>query len=116
MAAESLKAVICQQLLPNADGTGVVMACEILFATLAVSNLIREGKTYQLDSIIQTSRNMGMTTMEQSYVDLYLAGKRTYEQTLPMVRSEELIRQMQTHEAQRISGGKSTDTKKRKWF
>ena len=127
MAAESLKAVICQQLLPNAEGTGVVMACEILFATLAVSNLIREGKTYQLDSIIQTSRNLGMTTMEQSYVDLYLAGKRTYEQTLPMVRSDELIRQMQTHEAQRIAGGTGGSGgggggggkgggKKRKWF
>ena len=93
------------------------MACEILFATLAVSNLIREGKTYQLNSIIQTSRNLGMTTMEQSYVDLYLTGVRTYEQTLPLVHSEELIRQMQTHEAQRISGGDAQGgAKKRKWF
>jgi len=119
MAAESLKAVICQQLLPRADGTGVVMACEILFATLAVSNLIREGKTYQLNSIIQTSRNLGMTTMEQSYVDLYLSGVRSYEQTLPLVHSEELIRQMQTQEAQRMAGGGAqggAGGKKRKWF
>ncbi|MBN2451675.1 MAG: PilT/PilU family type 4a pilus ATPase [Lentisphaeria bacterium] len=103
MAAESLKAIICQQLLPNSDGSGVVLACEVLLGTLAVSNLIREGKTFQLDSIIQTGRNLGMSTMEQSYVDLYLAGKRTYEQTKPLVKSSELIRQMQTEEARRMA-------------
>jgi len=115
MAAESLRGVICQQLLPNADGSGVVLACEIMLATLAVSNLIREGKTFQLPSTIQTGRNIGMSTMEQSLVDLYMAGKRTYEQTLPLVKSAELIRQMQIQEAARheaASGG----AKKRKWF
>jgi twitching motility protein PilT len=115
MASESLRGVVCQQLLPNRDGSGVVMASEIMLATLAVSNLIREGKTFQLPSIIQTSRNIGMNTMEQSYVDLYMAGKRTYEQTLPLVRTGELIRQMQVQEAARneeATGG----SKKRKWF
>lgn len=113
MAAESLKAVICQQLLQNHDGTGVVMACEMLLATLAVSNLIREGKTYQLDSIMQTSRNLGMSTMEQSYMDLYLAGKRSYEQTLPLLKTNDLIRELQTHAARAMS--ESSSTKKRKW-
>ncbi|MBQ7649580.1 MAG: PilT/PilU family type 4a pilus ATPase, partial [Victivallales bacterium] len=55
MVAESLKGVICQQLLTNANGTGVVLASEVLLGTLAVSNLIREGKTYQLESTIQTN-------------------------------------------------------------
>lgn len=113
MTSESLRGVICQQLLPNHDGTAVVMAYEIMLATLAVSNLVREGKTFQLPSIIQTGRNIGMSTMEQSYVDLYMAGKRTYEQTLPLVRSTELIRQMQVQEASRM---KPEAAKKRKWF
>jgi twitching motility protein PilT len=115
MTSESLRGVICQQLLPNRDGSGVVMASEIMLATLAVSNLVREGKTFQLPSIIQTSRNIGMSTMEQSYVDLYMAGKRSYEQTLPLVKTGELIRQMQVQEAGRneeAAGG----AKKRKWF
>ena len=85
MVAESLKAVICQQLLPNADKTGVVMAAEIMLATLAISNLIREGKTFQINSSIQTSRNIGMSTMEQSMFDLYMDGKQSFEQT-PMIK------------------------------
>jgi len=113
MTSESLRGVICQQLLPNHDGSAVVMAYEIMLATLAVSNLVREGKTFQLPSIIQTGRNIGMSTMEQSFVDLYMAGKRTYEQTLPLVRSTELIRQMQVQEASRM---KPEAAKKRKWF
>ncbi|NLF19708.1 MAG: PilT/PilU family type 4a pilus ATPase [Lentisphaerae bacterium] len=115
MAAESLRGVICQQLLPNAAGDGVVLACEIMLATLAVSNLIREGKTFQLPSTIQTGRNIGMSTMEQSLVDLYMDGKRTYEQTRPLVKSEELIRQMQVQEAARAAAAHGAP-KKRKWF
>jgi twitching motility protein PilT len=106
MVAESMKAVICQQLLPNADGTGVVMAAEILLNTLAVSNLIREGKTYQINSTLQTNRNMGMSTMEQSLLDLYLAGKRTFEQTIPSLKTAELIRQAQARKAQEFMQGK----------
>jgi len=104
MVAESLKAVICQQLLPNADKTGVVMAAEIMLATLAISNLIREGKTFQINSSIQTSRNIGMSTMEQSMFDLYMDGKRSFEQTLPMIKVPDLIREMQAAEAQRFGG------------
>ena len=116
MVAESLKGVICQQLLPNADGTGVVLATEIMLGVLAVCNLIREGKTFQLESIIQTGRNIGMTTMEQSYVDLYMMGERTYDQTIPLVHSNELIHQMQVREAQRNAEAAGKGKKKRRWF
>ena len=105
MVAESLKGVICQQLLTNADCTGVVLASEVLLGTLAVSNLIREGKTYQLESTIQTNKNLGMITMEQSNFDLYMAGKRTYEQTLPFIKSMDLKQQMQRREATLLGGG-----------
>ncbi|MBR4675629.1 MAG: PilT/PilU family type 4a pilus ATPase [Victivallales bacterium] len=105
MVAESLKGVICQQLLPNADGSDVVLAVEILLGTLAVSNLIREGKTYQIESTIQTSKHLGMISMEQSHFELYMNGKRTYEQTLPYIKNNDLKRQMQQQEALRLSGG-----------
>ncbi|HQL88311.1 MAG: PilT/PilU family type 4a pilus ATPase [Lentisphaerae bacterium] len=105
MVAESLKAVICQELLPNKHENGVVLAAEILLGTLAVSNLIREGKTYQLLSTIQTNKHIGMVTMEQSYFDLYEDGKRSYDQTLPLIRNPDMIRQMQMLEAQRLKGG-----------
>ncbi len=116
MVAESLKGVICQQLLPNIDGTGVVMASEIMLGTLAVSNLIRDGKTYQLDSIIQTGRNIGMSTMEQSHADLCIKGLRSYEQTVPLVKSSDLLKQMQMAEAKRGAEAAGGKKKKRKWF
>lgn len=105
MVAESLKAVVCQELLPNKNEDGVVLAAEILLGTLAVSNLIREGKTYQLQSTIQTNKHIGMVTMEQSYFDLYEAGKRSYDQTLPLIRNPDMVRQMQMIEAKRLTGG-----------
>jgi len=64
--AASLQGVVAQQLLPRADGPGRVAAFEILIATPAVRNLIREGKTHQLPSIIQTNAKVGMVTMESS--------------------------------------------------
>ena len=105
MVAESLKGVICQQLLPNADGSDVVLAVEILLGTLAVSNLIREGKTYQIESTIQTRKHLGMISMEQSHFELYMNAKRTYEQTLPYIKNNDLKRQMQQQEAMRLAGG-----------
>lgn len=104
MVAESLKGVICQQLLPNKNGDGVVLAYEIMLGTLAVSNLIREGKTFQIESSIQTGRNLGMITMEQSHFELYMEGKRSYDQTLPFIKTPELKRQMQVNEARSLGG------------
>ena len=115
MVAESLKGVICQQLLPNAKGDGVVLVAEIMLGTLAVSNLIREGKTFQLDSTIQTSRNVGMTTMEQSHVDAFLAGDRSYEQTIPYIKNPELLKQVHMKAAQ-DNAAKNGPVKKKGWF
>jgi twitching motility protein PilT len=120
MVAESLKGVICQQLFTNINGDGVVLGAEIMLGTLAISNLIREGKTFQIDSTLQTSRNVGMSTMEQSHVDLFKSGLRSYEQTIPYVRNQELIREMQVFEAQRMGARKAeaaaNEKQKRKWF
>ena len=70
MLSESLKGVICQQLLKTAGGKGRVAALEILVGTPAIANLIREGKTFQIPSIIQTARRDGMQLMDQHLLDL----------------------------------------------
>jgi len=70
MLSESLKGVVCQQLLKTADGKGRVAALEIMIGTPAIANLIREGKTFQIPSIIQTAKKDGMQLMDQHLLDL----------------------------------------------
>ncbi|MFH0765831.1 MAG: type IV pilus twitching motility protein PilT [Calditrichota bacterium] len=72
--AESLSAVISQVLLPRKDGKGRVAAFEVLISTPAVHNLIRENKTYQIGTVIQTGTNLGMMGMDQSLMALVNAG------------------------------------------
>ncbi|NLI79847.1 MAG: type IV pilus twitching motility protein PilT [Candidatus Riflebacteria bacterium] len=68
--ADALQGIIAQQLIPTMDGMSRVCALEILVNTPAVANLIRENKTFQLPSIMQTSKQIGMQTMDQSLMDL----------------------------------------------
>jgi twitching motility protein PilT len=77
--AMALQGIVTQQLLPTADGNGRVVACEVLVPTPAVRNLIREGKTHQIYSALQTGGAHGMQTMDASMVDLVRAGKITRE-------------------------------------
>jgi twitching motility protein PilT len=72
--SESLRAVVSQRLVPRADGNGRVVALEILFVTVAVSNMIRECKEYQLGSIMQTGKSQGMVTLDDSLAELLAAG------------------------------------------
>lgn len=73
--ASVLEAVISQQLLPLQDGKGRVAAFEIMYANNAIRNLIREGKTHQIESIMQTGRKLGMQTMDDAIYELYLKRK-----------------------------------------
>lgn len=73
--ANVLEAIISQQLIPKADGLGRVAAFEVLHANHAVRNLIREGKTHQLLSVMQTNRKMGMIVMDEAITQLYNTGK-----------------------------------------
>ena len=79
--AASLHAVISQQLVPTIDGN-VMPAFEIMFITPAIRNLIREEKTYQIDSAIAASTSMGMRTMDQSLFDLVKDGVITKDTAL----------------------------------
>lgn len=70
MLSESLRAVISQRLIPRTDENGMVLAAEILLGTPAVANLIRDKKTFQIPSIIQTNRPMGMKRMDDALLEL----------------------------------------------
>jgi twitching motility protein PilT len=72
-----LQGIVTQQLLPTADGAGRVVACEVLIPTPAVRNLIREGKTHQIYSAIQTSGAIGMQTMDAHLAQLVRMGRIT---------------------------------------
>lgn len=69
--SNSLEAVFSQTLLPKKDGKGRVMAMETMIITPAIANLVRESKTSQIYSAIQTGRQVGMQTLEASLADLY---------------------------------------------
>ncbi len=94
--SESLRGVVCQQLLKTADGKGRAAAQEIMVWNPAIGNLIREGKTFQIPSIMQTGRKDGMQLMDQHILDLLKTkkvspeeayrccqDKRQFEQYLP---------------------------------
>jgi twitching motility protein PilT len=74
MVSESLRGILSQQLIPKADGSGRVMALELLVNTAAVANCIREGKTFMLPGVMQTGKNVGMITMDESLRKLYVQG------------------------------------------
>lgn len=69
-----LECIISQQLIPTMDGKGRVAAFEIMHVNSAIRNLIREGKTHQIQSIIQTNKKIGMQTMDDSIFELYTRG------------------------------------------
>jgi twitching motility protein PilT len=72
MLSESLKGVLCQQLLKRVDQPGRLAALEILFCKTAIANLIREAKTHQIMSVVQTSKAEGMQLMDQAIMDFLM--------------------------------------------
>lgn len=92
--ANNLQAVITQQLLPKATGSGRVPAIEIMVASPAVRNLIRENKTHQIPSMIQTSRQAGMMTMDQCLRELYIRGQVTWDEIMTRAHNVEELKKM----------------------
>jgi twitching motility protein PilT len=80
--AATLQGVICQTLVKRADGLGRAVATEVLVTTPAIANLIREGKTYQIISMMQSGRSQGMHTMDQHLAELVNAGTITVDVAL----------------------------------
>jgi twitching motility protein PilT len=93
MVSESLRGVISHQLIPRADGTGRVLALEILTNTPAVANVIREAKTYMLPGIIQTGKKQGMRLMDDALIDLYDRGLISREEAYARADQKEMMRE-----------------------
>ncbi len=96
----ALQGIVTQQLLPTADGSGRVVGVEVLVPTPAVRNLIREGKTHQIYSAIQTSGNVGMQTMDAHLAQLVREHKITQNVALERASVPE--------ELKRLLGGMAT--------
>ena len=90
----SLQGIVTQQLLPTVDGTGRVAAAEVLVMTPAVRNLIREGKTHQIYSAVQTGGSHGMKTMDAALAELLRAGKITRELAESRATSADELRRL----------------------
>jgi len=77
-----LEAVLCQTLVPRADGSGRVAAVEVMVATPAIRNLIREGKTFQIPNVIQTGSQYGMQSLDQALAGLCRMNIITHDDAL----------------------------------
>lgn len=92
--ANVLEAVISQQLIPRAYGRGRVAAFEVLHANPAIRNLIREGKTHQIPSMMQTGRRLGMITMDEAIVQLVREGRITRQMAVEFAQNPEAMESM----------------------
>jgi twitching motility protein PilT len=95
MLANTLQAVVCQTLFKRIDQPGMCPGVEILVCTPAVRNLIRENRIYEIHNVIETSRAMGMQTMDTSIKQLFFNGKISKEDAIAMAHHpEKLERQL----------------------
>lgn len=92
--ASALQAVVTQQLLPRATGRGRAVACEVLIATPAVRNLIREGKVHQIYSAMQGGGKYGMQTMDQSLAELVRSSSVSMDVALERCHHEDDLRRL----------------------
>jgi twitching motility protein PilT len=92
MLANTLQAVIAQQLLPDARGQQRVLCCEILVGTYAVRHNIRENTVHKLPSELQAGRKHGMVSMDHALLELYQKGDITYDTALSVARDPTTIR------------------------
>jgi len=92
--ASLLVAALCQTLVPRADGSGRVAAVEVMLGNPAVKSLIREGKIYQLPNVIRTHREMGMISLDEALVGLYLKGVITGESVLNVCNDRQEVEKL----------------------
>lgn len=106
--SQVLLGVFSQLLLPRANGQGRVAAFEVLVTTPAIANLIREGKTFQMPTFMQMSRQMGMQTMDQSLINLVQAGKVTLEEAMAKATNpQELSKLSKTGKSEQVGQTKA---------
>ena len=88
----ALEAVVTQQLMVDAEGTGRVACCEVMVCTPAIRNLIRSEKIHQIYSLMQTGAQFGMQTMDQALAKMVKEGKITEGVAFDRCRNEEDLR------------------------
>jgi twitching motility protein PilT len=92
--SNNLLSILSQQLLPRAGQPGRIAAIEVMVATAAIRNLIRENKAHQITSIIQTSAEHGMQTMDQALRDLYQQSMITYEVAMQRAQNQDELKKL----------------------
>jgi twitching motility protein PilT len=92
--ATSLQGVVTQQLVPLIGGQGRTVAIEVMVATPAVRNLIREGKVHQIYSAMQAGARYGMRSMDQSLAELVRAGRISFEMAMERAVNAEDLRRL----------------------
>ncbi len=92
--SNTLEGVLSQVLLRSTDGRSRVLAMEIMLGIPAISNLIREGKTHQMDTIIQGGAQLGMQTLDHHLKNLLTQGKITYEEAISKAKSPRELAEM----------------------
>lgn len=90
--SSTLQAILSQQLIPMADGNGRVAAVELLIINDAVRNMIREGKSHQIDTVLQTNIKNGMIPMDYSLAELVKQGRITYEDALARCQNSDMLK------------------------
>ena len=90
--ASILEGVLSQALLPTVEGKGRVAAVEVLVATAAIRNMVREGKTHQIPGVIETSQRVGMQTLDQALLSLVERGQVTPQDALAKASNPEYLR------------------------
>jgi len=86
--ATVLEGIVSQLLLPRKDGNGLVAACEVMVATPAVRNLIRDSKHYQISNIIQTGKDQGMSSLERNLAEL--VAKDVVEEKVAKIKAQDV--------------------------
>lgn len=90
----TLLAIVSQRLIPRMDNAGRVLACELLLNNIAVANLIRDGKTHQVYSVLETSSREGMQTMDRSLKSLYKKGLISFDDATANMRNPKDLKEV----------------------
>ncbi len=97
-----LEGVLSQVLLPRADGSGRIVAMEIMLGTYALSNLIREARTYEITSVLELSSQQGMQTLDQSLKKLVDGGQVTLDEALRRAYKPQELKSKLMHTTARV--------------
>jgi twitching motility protein PilT len=100
--ASLLLGILCQSLVPKADGSGRVAAIEVMLANSAVKNLIRDGKTYQLPNTIRMSNQQGMELLDQALVRLFRCGAITKDRVFEFCNDRDEITRLTGEREQKV--------------